>query len=121
MIVLVMLAGAVGAVTRFVVDSEVKRRRSAAFPWGTVLINVSGSLLIGIVAGAVIFHSQAGEWQTIVGTGFCGGYTTFSTASFETVRLVQQRRHWLALANAAGSLGAAVGACALGLSLVYLA
>jgi CrcB protein len=119
-IVLVMLAGAAGAVARFLVDSEVKRRRPSAFPWGTVLINVSGSLLIGLVAGAVIFHGQPSAWQTIIGTGFCGGYTTFSTASIETVRLVQQRRHWLALGNAVVPLALSVGACALGLFSAYL-
>jgi CrcB protein len=107
-------------VARFLVDSEVKRRRPSAFPWGTVLINVSGSLLIGLVAGAVIFHGQPSAWQTIIGTGFCGGYTTFSTASIETVRLVQQRRHWLALGNAVVPLALSVGACALGLFSAYL-
>ena len=120
MIVLVMLAGAVGAVTRFLVDSEVKRRRPSVFPWGTVFINVSGSLLIGLVAGVVLFHGQFSAWQTIVGTGVCGGYTTFSTASVETVRLVQQGRHGMALSNAVIPLAISVGACALGLWLVYL-
>lgn len=131
----VMLAGALGAVGRFVVDGAVTRAtvarskvgngkvgrgkvghgRSSVFPWATVVINVTGSFLLGVIAGLVTYHSVAPEWQVIVGTGFCGGYTTFSTASFESVRLAQQRRPALFAANAFGSLAASVGACALGL------
>lgn len=120
MIVLVMVAGAAGAVTRFLLDSEVRRRHPSVVPWGTVFVNVSGSLLIGLVAGAVLFHGQRSAWLTIAGTGFCGGYTTFSTAGVETVRLVQQGRHGMALSNAVIPLVLSVGACALGLWLVYL-
>jgi fluoride exporter len=112
--------GAIGALSRFVVDAEVKRRWTSRFPWATFGINVSGSLLLGVLAGAVIFHGQASAWQTIVGTGFCGGYTTFSTASFETVRLVQQNARVMALLNAVGSLIASVAACVGGLALVWV-
>lgn len=119
MIAWVALAGAVGAVLRFMVDSEFKRRYPSAFPWGTGFINVSGSLIIGVVAGVVIFHSGAGELQAVIGTGFCGGYTTFSTASFETVRLVEQGRRTMALGYAVGSLVLSVAACAAGLAIVY--
>lgn len=116
---LAFLAGATGAVTRFVVDATVKQHWRSSFPLGTVLINVTGSLLLGAIAGLVLFHGQPSAWQTIVGTGFCGGYTTFSTASFETVRLVQQNRRMLALANATVSLVASVAACAAGLLAVW--
>jgi CrcB protein len=116
---LTLLAGAAGAVARFLLDSSIKQRWSSPFPWATVLINVSGSLLLGILAGLVLFHGQPTTWQTVVGTGFCGGYTTFSTASFETVRLVQQGRRLLALLNAVGSLVMSVAACAAGLTLVW--
>jgi CrcB protein len=118
-IVWVALAGAFGAVVRFVIDSECKRRLPSPFPWGTAIINVTGSLIIGLIAGIVIFHAGASELQAIVGTGFCGGYTTFSTASFETVRLIQQGRSGLAVGYAAGSLVISVAACAAGLALVY--
>ena len=87
---LTLIAGASGALARFVLDASIKKRRQTAFPWATVLINVTGSMLLGILAGLVLFHCQPTAWQTVIGTGFCGGYTTFSTASFETVRLVQQ-------------------------------
>jgi CrcB protein len=118
-LVLTLLAGATGAVARFVLDGWIKSRWRSPFPWGTVLINVTGSLLLGILAGLVLFGGQPAVWQTVVGTGFCGGYTTFSTASFETVRLVQQHRPGLALLNALGSLVTSVAACAAGLALVW--
>jgi CrcB protein len=117
--VLTFLAGATGAVARFLLDSSFKRRWQSPFPWATVIINVTGSLLLGILAGMVLFHGQPAIWQTVIGTGFCGGYTTFSTASFETVRLVQQNRRALALLNAFGSLASSVAACAVGLALVW--
>jgi CrcB protein len=118
-VVLTLLAGATGAVARFVLDSSVKRRWQTAFPWATVTINVTGSMLLGVLAGLVLFGGQPAVWQTVVGTGFCGGYTTFSTASFETVRLVQQGRPGLALANALGSLLLSVAGCAAGLAAVW--
>ncbi|BBY28930.1 fluoride efflux transporter CrcB [Mycolicibacterium sediminis] len=116
---LTFLAGAVGAVTRFGLDSAVKRRWQSPFPWATVAINVSGSLLLGVLAGIVLFDGGSPVWQTVIGTGFCGGYTTFSTASFETVRLVQQGRRLMALVNATVSLLLAVAACAAGLALAW--
>jgi CrcB protein len=117
--VLTLVAGAAGAVARFLVDAEVRRRWSTLFPWATFGINVTGSLLLGVLAGAVLFHDQPSAWQTVLGTGFCGGYTTFSTASFETVRLIQQKAYGRAVLNALGSLVASVAACACGLALVW--
>ena len=117
--ILTFLAGASGALSRFVLDALVKQRWRSPVPLGTVLINVTGSLLLGVLAGAVLLHGQSSAWQTVVGTGFCGGYTTFSTASFETVRLAQQGRRVLALGNALGSLAASVAACAAGLALMW--
>jgi fluoride exporter len=113
-VALALAAGALGAVTRFVLDATIKQRWRSPFPLATVVINVTGSLLLGLLAGLVVFHGQPSAWQTIVGTGFCGGYTTFSTASFETVRLVQQGRRTFALLNALGSLVLSVAACATG-------
>ena len=116
---LTLLAGASGALARFLIDALIKQRWKSPFPLATVVINVTGSALLGVLAGVVLFHGQSSMWQTVVGTGFCGGYTTFSTASFETVRLVQQGRRMLALLNAIGSLVSSVGACAVELALVW--
>lgn len=118
-VVLTLVAGACGALARFLLDSSIKSRWQSPFPWATVIINVTGSLLLGILAGLVLFHGQPTAWQTVVGTGFCGGYTTFSTASFETVRLVQQNRRSLALLNAVGSLVLSVAAGAVGFAVVW--
>jgi CrcB protein len=118
--VLTLVFGAAGAVSRFLVDALVKRRWSARFPWATFAINVTGSFLLGALAGAVLFHHQPVGWQTVLGTGFCGGYTTFSTASFETVRLAEQKLRLTALANALGSLVASVAVCAAGLTLAWM-
>jgi CrcB protein len=117
--VFTFLAGATGALARFLLDASIKQWWRSPFPLATVVINVTGSLLLGVLAGIVLFHGASSAWQTVVGTGFCGGYTTFSTASFETVRLVQQDRRALALVNAIGSLAASVGACAVGLAVVW--
>jgi CrcB protein len=118
-LVLTLLAGACGALSRFVVDALVKQRWRSPFPLGTFIINVTGSLLLGVLAGLVLFQDQPTTWQTVIGTGFCGGYTTFSTASFETVRLVEQGKRILAVLNAIGSLVSAVAACAVGLVLAW--
>jgi fluoride exporter len=116
-ILLLGLAGGLGAGTRFVVDGLVRSRFRTALPVGTMAINITGSFLLGFVAGAVIANAAPAEFQAIAGTGFLGGYTTFSTASFETVRLVQSRRTGLALLNAFGTAAAAIGAVAAGLAL----
>jgi CrcB protein len=119
-ILLLGLAGGLGAGTRFVVDGLVRSKLRTALPVGTIAINVTGSFLLGLVAGAVIVHAAPVELQAIAGTGFLGGYTTFSTASFETVRLIQSRRTGLALLNGIGTAIAAVGAAAAGLALASL-
>nr|WP_311379578.1 CrcB family protein [Arthrobacter sp. ISL-48] len=119
-ILLLGLAGGLGAGTRFVIDGLVRSRLRTALPMGTIAINITGSFLLGLVAGAVIIHAAPVEVQAIAGTGFLGGYTTFSTASFETVRLIQSRRTGLALLNGIGTAVAAVGAAAAGLALASL-
>ncbi|KIS25792.1 chromosome condensation protein CrcB [Arthrobacter sp. SPG23] len=119
-ILLLGLAGGLGAGTRFVVDGLVRSKLRTALPVGTIAINITGSFLLGLVAGAVIVRAAPPELQAIAGTGFLGGYTTFSTASFETVRLVQSRRTGLALLNGIGTAIAAVGAAAAGLALAGL-
>ncbi|MBT2596413.1 fluoride efflux transporter CrcB [Arthrobacter sp. ISL-72] len=116
-VLLLGLAGGLGAGTRFVVDGLVRSKVRIALPVGTMVINITGSFLLGLVAGAVIVHAAPAQLQAIAGTGFLGGYTTFSTASFETVRLIQSRRTGLALLNGIGTAVTAVAATAAGLAL----
>ncbi|ATD71785.1 MULTISPECIES: fluoride efflux transporter FluC [Gordonia] len=114
----VVVAGALGAVVRFVVDGAVKWKWPSITPWGTFVINVTGSALLGVLAGLVIFQGAPHELQAVVGTGFCGGYTTFSTASFEVVRLAENRQRLVAAGYAGITLTVSVAACAVGLALV---
>jgi fluoride exporter len=116
-IVWVGLAGSVGAVTRFVVDGTIRARAQSRLPVGTVAINLSGSLLLGVLTGLVMYHAAPLRLTLVAGTGFCGGYTTFSTASFETVRLAQQGDTRGAVITAGGTLVGALAAVAAGLAL----
>jgi CrcB protein len=118
---LLAVAGGIGAAARLVLDGLVRSRIQTAFPAGTALINVSGSLLLGFLTGLTLAHALPEEWHLILGTGFLGGYTTFSTASYETVRLLQARRYRAGVANGLGTLLGAVLAAALGLWLGSLA
>jgi fluoride exporter len=113
-------AGCAGAVARFVIDGVIRARSGRTFPLGTLAINVSGSLVLGLLTGFVLFHNETTVLATIAGTGFCGGFTTFSTASFETVRLVQARAYRLAVLNGGGTLVLSCAAAAIGLVLTRI-
>lgn len=115
--VLLSLAGGLGAATRFALDGVIRSRAGESLPWGTILINVTGSFLLGLVTGMVGQHLLAGSAQLVLGTGFLGGYTTFSTASLETVRLLQAGRRRDGIVNALGTLVAATASAAIGLLL----
>ncbi|MCP3426400.1 CrcB family protein [Rothia sp. AR01] len=113
--VLMAAAGGAGAVCRLVLDGVVRARTTGAIPWGTVLINLSGSFLLGLLTGLVGSRVLPEALLLVLGTGFLGGYTTYSTASFETVRLLQQRRWAAGVANGLGVLVTATAAAGLGL------
>lgn len=108
-------AGGLGAAIRMLLDGLIKARLSGPMPWGTILINVSGSLVLGYLTGLAAGQLLPESWHLIIGTGFLGGYTTFSTASVEAVRLVQERRRVTGLFTAFGTLVLATGAAGLGL------
>jgi fluoride exporter len=112
---LLSVAGGVGAACRLLVDGIVRLRVNGSYPIGTTLINVTGSLLLGLVTGLAIGGLVAEEWRLVLGTGFLGGYTTFSTASFETVRLLGERRFAAAFSNGLGMLIVSTLAAGLGL------
>ena len=97
--VLLALAGGAGATVRFLLDRAIRARATTAFPLGTVLINCTGSLLLGVVVGLAGRAVLPEAVHLIAGTGFLGGYTTFSAASVETVALLAGRRGALAVLN----------------------
>ena len=121
LVLAVAAAGGLGAVTRLVFDGFLKARLRIGFPFGTTVINVSGSFLLGLITGLALAHGLPPEWRAVLGTGFLGGYTTFSTASYETVRRAQQRRYRAAFVNGVGMLVLALAAAGLGLWLGQLA
>jgi len=117
-VLLLALAGGLGAVARFVLDGTVTtaraRRGGAAYPVGTTVINLSGSFLLGLLAGLAVGQVLGAPGLLVLGTGFLGGYTTFSTAAYETVRLAGQRRWGAALVHGLGQVVAATVLAALG-------
>ena len=109
------LAGAIGAVARYLLDGAVQDRTSGLFPFGTFTVNVVGSLVLGCVTGLALRYAGAGTTDTIIGTGFCGALTTWSTASWETVRLAQQGAGQVALVYTLSNLVISLLAGGLGL------
>lgn len=116
-VLLVLLGGAVGAPTRYLTDVVVQSRHRSVLPWGTITVNVAGSFVLGLVA-ALTASGHLGSWAlTLVGTGFCGALTTFSTFSYETVRLAHDG-HWrTAVLNVAISLALGLAAVVAGWAL----
>jgi CrcB protein len=113
-------AAAVGAVLRYLVDGFFGERSSDAFPWGTLVINLGGSLVLGFLTGLTLYHSFPKTPRVILGTGFCGAYTTFSTFTFEAVRLVEEGAVGRALRYATGTAVVCAAAAALGIALAAL-
>lgn len=114
LVVAVSVVGGVGSALRYLVDNAVPLRGKARYPWGTTLVNVTGSFALGVLTGFAAFSET---WQIILGTGLIGGYTTFSTASLETVRLLADRRPGRAAANGLGLIVVCVLASIVGITI----
>ncbi|HEY4938556.1 MAG TPA: fluoride efflux transporter CrcB [Actinomycetota bacterium] len=115
-----VVGGAVGAPARYLLDDAISSRTQGVFPWGTLAINVSGSFLLGLLTGLALFHGLPATPRLILGTGFCGAYTTFSTFTYETVRLAEEGAVNEAVRNALASLVLGAGAAAAGLAAAAL-
>jgi CrcB protein len=116
LVVAVFAAGGAGALTRFVVDGAVTRRWGTRFPMGTFVLNVSGSLFLGLVTGFATAHASASarDFAAIVGTGFVGAYTTFSTEEWQTLALLRSGAGMEGL-NLVGGLVASLICAGIGL------
>ncbi len=117
----IALGSALGGVGRYWCAALVSRQLGEAFPWGTLLVNVAGSFLIGVASSwsASLDHPWAPgpEARAFIMVGFCGGYTTFSAFSLQTLQLLREGQLWYALGNVV--LSAAL--CLIAVWLGYLA
>lgn len=113
-VALVVIGAAIGAPLRFLTDKLVQARHDSVFPWGTFIVNVSGSALLGFLVALPGARLAPG---TICGTAFCGAFTTYSTFGYETVRLLEDRAYLFAAMNALASIVAGLGAAFAGMAL----
>ncbi|MFP1625997.1 fluoride efflux transporter CrcB [Streptomyces sp. 5K101] len=112
---LLVIAGAmVGAPLRYLTDRAVQSRHDTVFPWGTFTVNVVGCLVLGVLTGAVTAGTASSEIQLLLGTGLCGALTTYSTLSYETLRLAEEGARFFAAANAVAGIVAGLGAAFTG-------
>jgi fluoride exporter len=115
-----VVAGAVGAVLRYLVDHAVQRRVGAGgsdFPLGILVVNLTGSFVLGLVTGLALHHGDPPVLTTVIGTGLIGAYTTFSTLTFDTVSLAENGEWNGASMNVLVSMVLGLGAAAAGLAL----
>lgn len=111
----VAVGAAAGGVSRYYLSLAIHNRVGAAFPWGTLLVNVTGSLLLGfLMRYAIATPSVSAEMRLLLTTGFCGGYTTFSTFSYETAMLMEDGQYERAATYAVASVIVALIATACG-------
>jgi CrcB protein len=111
---LIGLAGAMGALVRYVLGRFVAERTGSPFPLGTLLINVSGAFLIGMTFVTASRHLMSSSVQAVLATGFLGGYTTFSTMSWEGVQLIRGGSPWSSVLYLGGSVALGLLAVVLG-------
>ena len=113
----VVLAGALGAPARFLLERAISTWFPHAFPWGTLVVNLSGSLALGLLVGTALDGGVGDGTRTVLGTGFLGSYTTFSTYAYEVVKRAEDGHRRAAVAYALASVLAGSGAAWAGLLL----
>ncbi|MFF2847219.1 fluoride efflux transporter CrcB [Streptomyces sp. NPDC058001] len=118
---LLVIGGAmVGAPLRYLTDRVVQSRHDTVFPWGTFAVNVVGCLILGVLTGAVTAGATSAQVQLLLGTGLCGALTTYSTFSYETLRLAEDGAGVFAAANVLGSVLVGLGAAFAGVEVAGL-
>jgi CrcB protein len=115
-----VVAGAIGAPLRYIVDMNLQRTREGVFPFGTLTVNVTGSLVLGLVTGLALYHGFPSAAKDVLGAGFCGSYTTFSTHAFESVRLAEDGAAHTALMSSAANLLLGTAAAAIGMGVAAM-
>lgn len=114
---LVVVGGMVGAPLRHLTDRAVQSRHDTGFPWGTFTVNVVGCLALGLLTGAALAGAAGSDLRLLLGTGLCGALTTYSTFSYETLRLAETGARVLAAVNVAASVAVGLGAVFAGVTL----
>ena len=115
-----LVAASIGAPARYLVDGFVQDHTEGAFPWGTFVVNASGCLILGVISGLGLYHGLHSTTRVVLGTGGMGAYTTFSTFTFETVRLAEEGAMNAAVRNVVASLLVGLAAASAGLLLASL-
>jgi CrcB protein len=113
-LLLVAIGAAIGAPLRYLVDRAILGRHDSVFPWGILTINIAGSMVLGFLFGGAQAHGVSTQITALLGTGFCGALTTYSTFGYETTKLLQNRMPFYAAANAIVSVLAGLGAAFAG-------
>lgn len=111
---LVVLGAMVGAPLRYLTDRAVQARHDSVFPWGTFTVNVAGSFVLGLLAAGLRDHGVSPQVMALLGTGFCGALTTYSTFSYETLRLAREGSRFYAAVNVVASIVAGLGSAFCG-------
>ncbi|MCP3754827.1 CrcB family protein [Streptomyces sp. TBY4] len=111
---IVMVGGALGAPLRYLTDRAVQARHDSVFPWGTFVANAAACLVLGALTGAVLDGAASSRLNLLLGTGLCGALSTYSTFSYETLRLAERGWTFLAAANVTASVLVGLGGVTLG-------
>ncbi len=114
---LVAGAGGAGATLRALIIHHVGVRRPDPLPLGTLIVNASGSLLLGVLTGLSLYHGLGSHLLAVIGTGLCGGYTTWSTASWESIHLLHTGHRTTAIAYTVGGLAVCLAFAGAGIAL----
>lgn len=119
-LLLVVAGGMAGAPLRYLADRAIRSRLRTAFPWGTQCVNAAGCLVFGLIAGAVAHGAAPEPVRLLLGVGLCGALTTYSTFSYETLRLLETGAPVSAAANALGGVAAGAAAAFAGVGVAAL-
>lgn len=114
-IIAVCIGGGIGSAARFLLSAFIQRSFPGLFPWGTLTVNIAGSLLLGILTGLASRSLLSTDWRMLLAVGLCGGFTTFSTFSLEAAELLRGSQYALAFTYVAASVVAGIGAVIAGL------